>query len=99
MRWPIWVCRFGLELAKKHTADNPVYYLQYAHARICSIFRQAGKTAAAIPMAMLKEKEERDLIKRLSFFPQALRICSQEDSPHPLATYLLSLCRQFHHFY
>ena len=47
----------------------------------------------------LKEKEERDLMKRLSFFPQALRVCSQEDSPHPLANYLLLLGRQFHHFY
>jgi arginyl-tRNA synthetase len=47
----------------------------------------------------LVEKEERELIKRLALFPQVLRVCSQEDSPHPLAGYLLLLARQFHYFY
>jgi arginyl-tRNA synthetase len=75
-----------------------VYYLQYAHARICSIFRQAGAQAKG-ELEPLKEKEERDLMKRLAFFPQTLCVCAQEDSPHPLANYLLTLCRQFHHFY
>jgi len=101
-----------LELAKKHTVDNPVYYLQYAHARICSIFRQSSASPAAslrpLPagegwgeaeITLLKEKEERDLMKRLALFPQALSVCEREDSPHPLANYLLALCRQFHHFY
>ena len=50
-------------------------------------------------MSLLSSKEERDLIKRLIFFPQNLRICAQENSPHPLATYLLQVARQFHHFY
>jgi arginyl-tRNA synthetase len=98
LRGPNSALDFDLELAKKQTVDNPVYYLQYAHARICSIFRQAPSPGLR-DFGFLKEKEERDLIKRLALFPQALRVCSQEDSPHPLANYLLLLARQFHHFY
>jgi arginyl-tRNA synthetase len=109
LRGPNSALDFDLELAKKQTVDNPVYYLQYAHARICSIFRQgvgAGLVPARdlgqtrdLPLQLLKEKEERDLMKRLALFPQVLRVCSQEDSPHPLANYLLLLARQFHYFY
>lgn len=50
-------------------------------------------------LSLLKEKEERELMKRLALFPQTLLVCAQEDSPHPLANYLLLLCRQFHYFY
>jgi arginyl-tRNA synthetase len=125
MRGPNTALDFDLELAKKHTVDNPVYYLQYAHARICSIFRQAasinplpplrGKVGMGgtpppqsspaegggeeIDLSPLKEKEERELMKRLALFPQVLLVCSHEDSPHPLTQYLLLLARQFHHFY
>ena len=102
MRGPNTAFDFDLELAKKQTVDNPVYYLQYAHARICSIFRQAaekGIAAGAPDLSLLSAKEERDLIKRLILFPQTLRICAAENSPHPLATYLLQAARQFHHFY
>jgi arginyl-tRNA synthetase len=103
LRGPNTALDFDLELAKKQTVDNPVYYLQYAHARICSIFRQVpardlGQTQG-LPLQLLKEKEERELMKRLALFPHVLWVCSREDSPHPLATYLLLLARQFHHFY
>jgi len=54
---------------------------------------------ASVDLSLLKEKEERDLIKRLALFPQSLRTCAQNDSPHPLANALLALCRQFHFFY
>src|SRR6185295_18981282 len=103
MRGPNTALDFDLELAKKHSNDNSVFYLQYAHARICSIFRQTEeKNNGSITggdLSLLKETEERDLMKRLSLFTQALLVCEQEDSPHPLANYLLALCRQFHHFY
>jgi arginyl-tRNA synthetase len=100
MRGPNTALDFDLELAKKHTVDNPVYYLQYAHARISSIYRQGGVTLdSAPPLQLLVEKEERDLMKRLALFPQVLSICAQEDSPHPLANYLMQLARQFHYFY
>ena len=100
MRGPNSALDFDLELAKKHSNDNPVFYLQYAHARICSIFRQAGANGTQKPpLHLLKEKEERDLMKRLALFTHTLLVCEREDSPHPLANYLLALCRQFHHFY
>jgi arginyl-tRNA synthetase len=99
LRGPNSALDFDLELAKKQSVDNPVYYLQYAHARICSIFRQAGREPSPYDFSPLKENEERDLMKRLALFPQVLGVCSQEDSPHPLANYLLLLARQFHHFY
>jgi arginyl-tRNA synthetase len=110
LRGPNTALEFDLELAKKQSSENPVYYLQYAHARICSIFREAQKVhtpsllggegwGEGIDLSVLRETEERELMKRLSLFPQTLRICAQEDSPHPLANYLLTLCRQFHHFY
>ncbi len=100
MRGPNTALDFDLELAKKHTVDNPVYYLQYAHARICSIYRQGVAALIGVPpLHLLVEKEERDLMKRLALFPQVLFICSQEDSPHPLVNYLLQVARQFHHFY
>jgi arginyl-tRNA synthetase len=102
LRGPNTAFDFDLELAKKQTVDNPVYYLQYAHARICSIFRQAAEKSvggAGDALHLLTAKEERDLIKRLIMFPQCLRVCAQENSPHPLATYLLQVARQFHHFY
>ncbi len=100
MRGPNTAFEFDLELAKKHSNDNPVFYLQYAHARICSIFRQAAVPLdTTADLGLLKEKEERELMKRMAVFPQILRVCAEEDSPHPLANYLLLLCRQFHHFY
>jgi len=100
LRGPNTALEFDLELAKKHTNENPVYYLQYAHARICSIFKQAAEKAGSdADLSLLKEAEELDLIRKLSLFPQALSTCAQEDSPHPLANYLLAVCRQFHHFY
>ena len=116
LRGPNTALEFDLELAKKQTDENPVHYLQYAHARICSIFKniphpppvavsplltgEGGQRPGEVPdLSLLKEKEERELIKRLALFPQSLRICAQSDSPHPLANYLLALGRQFHFFY
>ncbi len=103
MRGPNTALDFDLELAKKQSQDNPVYYVQYAHARICAIFRGAKEKGVAVSstsdLSLLKETEERDLMRRLADFPRQLEVCAEEDSPHPLANYLLALCRQFHHFY
>jgi arginyl-tRNA synthetase len=122
LRGPNTALEFDLELAKKHTEENPVYYLQYAHARICSIFKKFKADVELMPhlrsivaemfpglsndpvmsgidLSLLKAKEERELIKRLAFFPQVLHTCAENDSPHPLANYLLALGRQFHFFY
>jgi len=107
LRGPNTAFDFDLELAKKQSADNPVFYVQYAHARICSIFRQAAEKGVTFiqndalwPMlSLLASKEERALIRKLAFFPVCLRLCAQENTPHLLANYLLQLGRQFHHFY
>jgi arginyl-tRNA synthetase len=105
MRAPETHLEFDLELAKKQAPENPVYYVQYVHARICSIFREAGKSgppriAPELPPGKAAlEKEERTLILELSRFPEIGRLCAQALSPHHLTTYLLELARAFHSFY
>lgn len=93
---------FDLELAKKHTSENPVYYVQYAHARIASILAGAGELAANIKnadLSLLKEAEEKDLMKEVLEFGFCLEICANQLDPYPLTTYLQSLASAFHRFY
>jgi arginyl-tRNA synthetase len=93
---------FDLELAKAKTADNPVFYVQYAHARIASIFRtQAarGDDAAGADLARLELPEELGLIKRLAAYPDVLAACARGLEPHPLASYLVGLAAAFHGYY
>ncbi len=97
---------FDLELAKKRSSENPVYYCQYVHARISSIFRGAaqqglwkeGEAIAPVPRD-IQEKEERELLVKLAWFPEVLKACARELSPHPLANYILELAGLFHPFY
>jgi arginyl-tRNA synthetase len=96
--------QFDLDLAKKQSPENPVYYIQYAHTRAVSIFRQAEKEGInyqllTINYQLLKEKSELDLIKKLSFFPDILVTCAENLSPHNLAVYLLELANLFHRYY
>lgn len=98
---------FDLELAKKQSQENPVYYVQYVHARICSLNREAAKTslvpASALENAKIAEfltrPEERALLVKLAWFPGTLAACEECLSPHPLANYLLELAGLFHPFY
>ncbi|MBI4347469.1 MAG: arginine--tRNA ligase [Elusimicrobia bacterium] len=100
---------FDLELAKKQSSENPVYYVQYVHARICSIFREAEKALGAglgeraslanADGARLSTPEERALLMKLAWFPAALQTCEAELSPHPLGNYLLELAGLYHPFY
>jgi len=98
---------FDLELAKKQSQENPVYYVQYVHARICSIQREAAsrlglaesKLGAVSPSAALAEPSERALLLKIAWFPETLRVCERELSPHPLANYLMELAGLFHAFY
>ena len=106
MRMPDSHLNFDLELAKKQSSDNPVYYCQYVHARICSIFREAAKLGAVsaeqAPFphgAHLDTPEERSLLLKLAWFPVSLKSCERELSPHPLANYILELAGLFHPFY
>jgi arginyl-tRNA synthetase len=97
---------FDLELAKKQSSDNPVFYLQYAHARICGILRvaeeKASLNAEAIPTDFVKAlnaKEELDLAKELMRFPDAVSFAANALEPQKLITYLNGIAELFHKFY
>ncbi|HOX10052.1 MAG TPA: DALR anticodon-binding domain-containing protein, partial [Candidatus Omnitrophota bacterium] len=93
---------FDLELAKKQTQENPVFYVQYAHARICSIITASGRTETDICKAdagLLSAQEEINLLKELRQYPLAVRLSAQELDPYRIVTYLQGLAACFHKFY
>jgi arginyl-tRNA synthetase len=90
---------FDLDIAKKHTSENPVYYVQYAHARIKSILRQGNSWVRKADLCLLKEAEEIDLIKKLWQFGTVLRICVNTLDPYMLTVYLQEAAEVFHKFY
>ncbi len=95
-----------LDLARRQSSDNPVYYVQYAHARIASILRKAGESAAgtaaaidpAAPVAAL-EASEKELIKRLLEFPDEVREAAARRAPHRICAYSTAVAADFHAFY
>ncbi len=96
---------FDLDLAKQETADNPVYYIQYAHARIASIFRKAAERGlepadpASVDPSKLNLPEEARLARMLGSFPGVVEECAEALEPHKLAFYLLELARMFQSYY
>jgi arginyl-tRNA synthetase len=93
---------FDLELAKQESSDNPVYYVQYAHARICSVLGQwAGDAAAlaATDLAPLTGERELALCARLEAFPEVIQAAARELAPHTVAFYLRDLAADFHGWY
>lgn len=91
---------FDLGAAKKETSENPVYYVQYAHARICSILRTCGiNVKEKSDLSVLKEKEEMGLIKKSLQFSSILNICLNTQDPYMLTVYLQELAESFHKFY
>jgi len=97
---------FDLDLAKKHANDNPVFYIQYAHARIHSIFRQLEgrgmKYNQAIGEAALKrldETAERDLMQALGRWPEVIEAAARRRAPHDIAHFLHDLAGRFHAYY
>ena len=95
---------FDLDLAKSQSSDNPVYYVQYAHARICSVFRQlADKNIAVdLPKAnpeLLVEARESDLLQKLSIYPEVVESAARNYEPHQVAYYLRELANDFHTYY
>ena len=96
---------FDLELAKQKSADNPVYYVQYAHARIASIFRVAAERGIRIPgtaevdLALLASPDELSLIKSLAEFPPMLEASAQVLEPHRITYYLQDLAARLHTYY
>jgi len=95
---------FDLDLAKKKSDENPVYYIQYAHARICSILRNAtdqGLSPEASPadLGMLGSGDDLDLIKTIACYPDVVVSSAADLEPHRIAFYLLDLATAFHRFY
>ncbi|CAN5281999.1 arginine--tRNA ligase [soil metagenome] len=95
---------FDLELARKQSEENPVYYIQMAHARMCGIFRVGGEEAAGVApnqaeLSALSEPEERELIKALADFPPLLEGAAAALEPHRIAGYLLETSRLAHTWY
>ncbi len=91
---------FDLDLAKEKTQENPVYYLQYAHARIASILEYGGREVnKEVRLELLKEKEELDLIKELEHFPQTLQAAASGFEPYRVLDYLREVATRFHKFY
>ena len=106
MRKPDSQLVFDIDLAKEQSPDNPVYYVQYAHARICSIFENASSKGYPVPIkpnasdiAALTTPEELQLIKRLAALPDVVDESAQHFEPHRLTYYLTELAGCFHSFY
>ncbi|MDO5562070.1 MAG: arginine--tRNA ligase [Synergistaceae bacterium] len=96
---------FDLELAKKASSENPVFYVQYAHARICSIYRELAERGIAMPamdemdVSLLTDPSETNLAKAVSRLPEEVAKAADEFAPHRLAYYATELAEAFHSFY
>jgi arginyl-tRNA synthetase len=93
---------FDVDLARAKSEENPVYYVQYAHARVCSVFAQWGGDAASLaaaPLEALASEREFALAKRLGEYPEMLAGAARELAPHAIAFYLRDLAGEFHSYY
>jgi arginyl-tRNA synthetase len=96
---------FDLDLAKRQSSDNPVFYVQYAHARVASLFEQARKSglnfadSASAPVERLELAEELELIRSVIQLEDVIEESVRELEPHRLTFYLLELAGEFHRYY
>jgi arginyl-tRNA synthetase len=90
---------FDLELAKKKASDNPVFYVQYAHSRICSIFKKAPAVSSEADLSLLVASEEISLIRHLLKLPYLIEEAIKTLEVNPLTTYALEVATLFHRFY
>jgi len=93
---------FDLDLAVSQSNENPVYYAQYAHARICSIIRSAdeqGFKASLDNLNLLTAEKEEDVLKKVGAFPQIVAEAAKHRTPHRVANYIQDLAAAFHSFY
>jgi arginyl-tRNA synthetase len=97
---------FDLDLAKSQSSDNPVYYIQYAHARVCSVLKQLKEKGLHRDerrgndnLHLLHEQHEQDLMVRLSRYPEVVEAAALAHEPHLLAHYLRELANDFHTYY
>ncbi|MEB8067833.1 MULTISPECIES: arginine--tRNA ligase [Mammaliicoccus] len=103
MRSPDTHFDFDMELAKKESQDNPVYYAQYAHARISSIIRQANEKGITIDqnvdLSSITHEKAYDLLKKIAEFEPTIVSAAESRSPHRITNYIQDLAAQFHKFY
>ena len=93
---------FDIDLARAQTNDNPVYYIQYAHARICSVLAQWAGDASSLPtvdLSPLNSAHDAALMQRLSEFPEVVENSAADLAPHTIANYLKDLASDLHSFY
>lgn len=96
---------FDVDLAKKHSDENPVYYIQYAHARCANIFVTAKERGVErvefekMDKSLLEGEDELRLIRKLMEFPDVVAGCAESFQPHPLTQYLTEVASSFHYFY
>ena len=96
---------FDLDLAVRQDSENPVYYVQYAHARICTLLGLLAedghkvKDAAALHFELLTDETEKALIKQISAFPEEIKLAARDYDPSRVNRYLMELAARFHRFY
>lgn len=93
---------FDIDLARSQSNDNPVYYVQYAHARICTMLKQAetkGFSDDNADPTLLTTEKERDLLKKIGEFPQMVADAAEKQTPHKVTTYVFDLASALHSFY
>jgi arginyl-tRNA synthetase len=97
---------FDIDLARSQSEENPVYYVQYAHARVCSVLRQAGvaladalDTFADADASALTSPYEQAVLRRLADFPEEVTFAARELAPHLITFYLKELAADFHSYY
>ncbi|MMZ63564.1 Arginine--tRNA ligase [compost metagenome] len=96
---------FDMDLAISTSNENPVYYVQYAHARICSIFRQAEEQGVAIPspeqvnLGKLTAEHEYDLLRKMGELPEEIAVAAENYAPHRLVRYVYELSAMLHSYY
>jgi arginyl-tRNA synthetase len=93
---------FDVDLARKHSDENPVYYVQYAHARVCSVFAQWGGNPAVLSgadLGRLRNDRETALARQLAQYPETVATAARDLEPHAIGFYLRELARDFHSYY
>jgi arginyl-tRNA synthetase len=97
---------FDLDLAKSQSNENPVYYIQYAHARVCSVFRQMEEKGMTFNqdngldnLSVLVESHEQSLLTSLSRYPEVVENAALNHEPHQVAHFLRELANEFHTYY
>ncbi len=96
---------FDLDIAVREDSENPVYYVQYAHARLTSLLRRLQEegavvaTAASADVSLLQSEEERALVKTLAQYPEEIRLAARDYDPSRIGRYLIAVAGDFHRFY